>query len=94
MNWSDEGIVLSSRKHGEKSLIVTLMTALHGSYKGLVRGGAAKRARGIYEPGNFVTIDWSARIEEHLGNFTCELVAPNAALILNNSIKERISFPQ
>ena len=87
MKWSDQGIVLSARKHGEKSLIVTLMTASHGSHVGLIRGGASKRGRGVYEPGNFVTVDWQARLEDHLGTFTCELVEAKAALILNNPSK-------
>jgi len=87
MNWSDDGIVLSARKHGETSVIVTLMTAKHGCHAGLVRGGAGRRARGLYEAGNFVTADWRARLEEHLGTYTCELLKPNAALVLDDPIK-------
>ena len=83
MNWSDEGIVLSARKHGETSVIVTLMTAEHGRHAGLVRGGTAQRARGLYEPGNLVTADWRARLEDHLGTFKCELLKSNAALVLD-----------
>lgn len=30
MDWSDEGIVLAARKHGEGSAIVTLLTRDHG----------------------------------------------------------------
>ena len=63
------------------------MTASHGSHAGLIRGGASKRGRGVYEPGNFVTVDWQARLEDHLGTFTCELVEAKAALILNNPSK-------
>ena len=87
MNWSDEGIVLSARKHGETSVIVTLMTTAHGCHAGLVRGGAGRRARGLYETGNFVTADWRARLEEHLGTYTCELLKPNAALVLDEPVK-------
>ena len=86
MNWFDQGIVLSARKYGENSLIVALMTATHGKHSGLVRGGTSKRVRGIYEPGNFVTANWNARLEEHLGIYTCELVASKAALILNDPL--------
>lgn len=87
MNWSDEAIVLSARKHGETSAIVTLMTAAHGAHAGLVRGGAGKRARGLYEPGNFVAADWRARLEDHLGTYTCELLKPNAAPVLDEPMK-------
>jgi DNA repair protein RecO (recombination protein O) len=87
MNWTDDGIVLSARKHGETSLIVTLLTAVHGAHSGLVRGGAGKRARGIYEAGNFVTADWRARLEDHLGAYICELTSPNAAPVLGDALK-------
>ena len=67
MNWSDEGIVLSARKHGESAAIVTLMTRDHGRHAGLVRGGAGSSARGLYQTGNLLSADWRARLSEHLG---------------------------
>ncbi|MBT3915954.1 MAG: DNA repair protein RecO, partial [Rhodospirillaceae bacterium] len=87
MNWSDIGIVLSARKHGEGSAIVSLMTPGHGRHAGLVRGGSGKRARGIYEAGNLVSVEWRARLEDHLGSFTCELLQPQAALYLDDSLR-------
>lgn len=87
MNWSDQGIVLSARKHGESSLIASIMTESHGSHMGLIRGGNSRRGRGVYEPGNFVAVKWQARLEDHLGAFTCELVEAKAALYLNNPWK-------
>ncbi len=87
MEWNDYGIVLASRKHGESSIILTLLTEQQGRHLGLVRGGAGKRARGIYEPGNLLSARWRARISEHLGSFTCELVKPRAALLLDNPLK-------
>ena len=38
MDWTDDGIVLSAKKHGETSAIVTLLTPGHGRHLGLVRG--------------------------------------------------------
>ena len=87
MNWSDEGIVLSARKHGETSAIVTLMTTEHGCHAGLVRGGAGRGARGLYEAGNFVSADWRARLEDHLGAYRCELRKSNAALVLDDPLR-------
>ena len=87
MNWSDEGIILSKRKHGEQSIIITLMTAEHGRHAGLVRGGAGRRARGIYETGNYVSAAWRARLEEHLGTYNCELLKPNAAIVFDHPIR-------
>ncbi len=83
MEWSDEGIVLSARKHGESSAIVVLLTRAHGRHAGLVRGGAGSRARGTYEPGNEVMARWRARLEEHLGTYACELTRAHAARLLD-----------
>lgn len=84
MEWNDAGIVLSARKHGETSAILTLLTRAHGLHVGLVRGGAGKRARGVLQPGNRVEARWRARLSEHLGTFTCELTATFAAALLDD----------
>lgn len=86
MDWSDEGIVLSARKHGESAAIVTLLTRGHGRHAGLVRGGAGTRARGLYQIGNRLSVAWRARLSEHLGAWTCELVTPYAARLLDERL--------
>ena len=83
MNWNDQGIVLSARPHGESSLIVHLLTREHGRHAGLVRGGQTVRGRGLYQPGNLVAAVWSGRLAEHLGTYSCELMAAHAARILD-----------
>ena len=80
MEWSDEGIVLTVRRHGESAAIVSLLTAGHGRHAGLVRGGASRRMRGFLQPGNGVAARWRARLEEHLGSYTVEPLASRAAL--------------
>lgn len=87
MEWIDEGIVLSARKHGETSAIATLLTSLHGVHVGLVRGGGTSRARGILQPGNRVHARWRARLSEHLGTYTCELIHSFAAARLDDPIR-------
>lgn len=82
MEWTDEGIVLSARKHGEGAAIVQLMTRAHGRHAGLVRGGSGRRARGVYQPGNEVRATWRARLSEHLGTYTCEPLASHAGAIM------------
>jgi len=72
MQWTDEGIVLGVRRHGEANAILELMTREHGRHLGLVRGGAASRLRPILQPGNRVAVTWRARLDEHLGNYTVE----------------------
>jgi DNA repair protein RecO (recombination protein O) len=72
MNWSDEGIVLGVRRHGEANAILEVMTVEHGRHLGLVRGGAGSRMRPVLQPGNAVRVEWRARLDEHLGHFTVE----------------------
>jgi hypothetical protein len=52
MQWTDEGIVLGVKRHGETSVILELMTHERGRHLGLVRGGAGTRLRGVLQPGN------------------------------------------
>ena len=54
MDWSDRGIVLSARRHGESAAIVNLLTRDYGRHAGLVRGGAGRRLKGALQPGNVV----------------------------------------
>ena len=61
MDWTDDGIVLSARPHGEGSLVVSLLTIDHGRHAGLVRGGGSGRQRGMFQPGNLVRAGWRAR---------------------------------
>jgi DNA repair protein RecO (recombination protein O) len=84
MEWIDEGIVLSARPHGENAAVVTLLTAAHGRHAGLVPGGQGRAARPVLQPGNRVSVKWRARILDHLGNYTLELVAAQAALWLDS----------
>jgi DNA repair protein RecO (recombination protein O) len=84
MDWSEEGIVLAARRHGESALVLSLLTRGHGRHAGLVRGGAGRRGRALYEPGNRLRAYWKARLSEHLGNFACELVSADAAGLLDD----------
>jgi len=72
MEWTDDGIVLGTRRHGEASAIAEVMTRGHGRYLGLVRGGGASRLRPVLQPGNTVRVVWRARLDEHLGHYTVE----------------------
>src|SRR5258706_943790 len=76
MEWRDHGIVLAERRHGESGAIVSLLTAEHGRHAGRVRSTQGPRARGIFVPGNLVMANWRARLDEHLGTLTAELVPP------------------
>ncbi len=82
MEWTDEGIVLGTRRHGEANVIAEVMTQAHGRHLGLVRGGAGSRMRPILQPGNSVRATWRARLDEHLGHFAIEGLHLRAAELL------------
>jgi DNA repair protein RecO (recombination protein O) len=85
MEWTDEGIVLGVRRHGEGSVIAELLTREHGRHLGLVRGGTSARMRPVLQPGNTVRAVWRARLDEHLGNYAIEGLTLRAANLLSAS---------
>jgi DNA repair protein RecO (recombination protein O) len=83
MQWTDEGIVLGVKRHGETSVILELMTQERGRHLGLVRGGAGTRMRGVLQPGNSLRATWRARLDEHLGYYAVEGINLRAAGFLS-----------
>jgi DNA repair protein RecO (recombination protein O) len=79
MQWSDEGIVLGVKRHGEANGILELMTRAHGRHLGLVRGGFGSRLKPVLQTGNSVSVTWRARLDEHLGHYTVEGLKLRAA---------------
>lgn len=82
MDWTDSGIVLGTKKHGETSVILEVMTAGHGRCMGMVRGGRSRKMQPVLQAGNAVNIAWRARLEEHLGMFQIEADDMNAARLM------------
>jgi DNA repair protein RecO (recombination protein O) len=87
MDWTDHGIVLASRSHGETGLVVNLLTEAHGRHSGFVPGGVSRRSRPIWQQGNVVEVGWRARLAEQLGNFTGELREPHAAKAMDSGVE-------
>ncbi len=86
MEWQDQGLVLSTRRHGERDAILEVMTAEHGRHLGLVRGGKSSRQAPALQPGNRVALTWRARLEDHLGQFTAETLESRAGLVLTDAL--------
>jgi DNA repair protein RecO (recombination protein O) len=82
MQWTDEGIVLGAKRHGEANAILELMTREHGRHLGLVRGGGGTRLRPVLQPGNRLSSTWRARLDEHLGLYVVEGLDARAASFL------------
>jgi len=85
MQWTDEAIVIGTRRHGETSLIAELMTRSHGRHLGLVRGGRSRRLRPVLQPGNGINATWRARLDEHLGTLSVEPMADRAARLMDSA---------
>ena len=79
MNWSDEGVILSVRAHGETAAVVEILTRAHGRHMGLVHGGRSRKQRPVLQIGNHVDATWKARLADHLGHMNLELIHGYAA---------------
>ncbi len=86
MEWRDEGIILGTRRHGETSAIVEVMTRAHGRHMGMVRGGRSRRMQPLLQPGNHVDLVWWARLDEHMGAFTIEPLGFAAARLIETPV--------
>ncbi|WP_299348279.1 DNA repair protein RecO [uncultured Shimia sp.] len=81
MDWRDQGIVLSTRKHGETSVILEVFSPVRGRHAGVVRGGTSRKMTPILQPGGQVDVTWRARLEDHIGSFVVEPVRSRAAAL-------------
>lgn len=90
MEWHDEALLLSVKRHGERDCIAEVISAAHGRHLGLVRGGRAPKQAAGLQPGNRVRASWRARLEEHLGNFTLEVTQSRAGLVLSDPLALKV----
>ena len=87
MEWRDEGVILSVRRHGETSAIAEILTVGHGRCLGLVRGGRSRIQRPVLQAGNAVEAVWRARIEEQLGTYVLEPLELRAGAIMQEPFR-------
>ncbi|MFV1530141.1 MULTISPECIES: DNA repair protein RecO [unclassified Phaeobacter] len=86
MEWRDEGILLTMRRHGESAAIVDAFTVEHGRHSGIVRGGAGRRMAPVLQPGAQLDLTWRARLEDHLGSYQAELIRSRAATAMSGRL--------
>lgn len=82
MDWRDEGVLLTLRRHGESAVIIDVLTAAHGRHSGVVRGGASRRMTPHLQPGAQLDLEWRARLEDHLGAYRVEPIRSRAAALM------------
>lgn len=86
MEWRDQGILLSVRRHGESSAIIDVFTQAHGRHAGIVRGGAGRKLAPILQPGAQLDLTWRARLEDHLGTYLVEPLRSRAVAALSGRL--------
>ena len=69
--WTDQGIVIGVRPHGEGGVVASVLTANHGRHAGYIHGGAtSQRLRASLQPGTIADLEWSAKTADQLGTFS------------------------
>jgi DNA repair protein RecO (recombination protein O) len=86
MEWSEDGIAVGARRHGETDVILEVLTAGHGRHMGLVKGGRGRKLRPVLQAGNTLALTWRARLHEHLGNFRVEPVTERSSRLMASPI--------
>lgn len=87
MEWQDQGVLLSVRRHGESAAIIEVLTENHGRHAGLVRGGGSRKNAALLQAGTQLALTWRARLEDQLGSFTVELKQSRSATLLTDRLK-------
>lgn len=86
MDFTDDGIILLARAHGETAAVAEIFTSHHGRWAGLVYGGQGRTQRPILQPGNSVRATWKGRLNESLGHFTMELTHARAGELMQDRL--------
>lgn len=87
MQFVDEGYIIKTQKHGESSLILTVVTREHGKIVGYVKGGMSKKSVGVYQTGNLIRVEAYARVEENMLSLKGEMIAPVAVNFMHDAKK-------
>ncbi len=86
MDFTDDGIILSARAHGETAAVAEIFTPHHGKWAGLVYGGQGRTQRPVLQPGNGVRATWKGRLDDSLGHYTLELTHARAGELMQDRL--------
>jgi DNA repair protein RecO (recombination protein O) len=84
MKFVDEGYIINCRKHGEKSLILTVVCKHYGKVCGYVKSGISAKTLAVFQQGNLVKIDAWSRVDDNMLLLKVELITPYAVNFLND----------
>ncbi len=86
-HWTDQGIILAARAHGENGAVVSVLTRDHGRHNGYVYGAKSSKMRGNLESGTWIEVEWTSRVSDQLGHFTFEQGKNCAARVMDDPLK-------
>jgi DNA repair protein RecO (recombination protein O) len=85
-HFSDIGIIISVRQHGESGAVIHVLSENNGKCGGYVNGAQASgRLRSVLQQGNIVSVDWQSKSEGQLGRFDVELEQDISASLLSDA---------
>ena len=82
MKWQDTAFILSRRAFGEKNHLIHVLSASHGRASGFVKYSNSRAHKSLLQIGNYVDVEWMARLPEHLGHFICKPIRAHASFIM------------
>lgn len=84
--FSDQGIILSVRAHGEGGAVVHVLSENNGKCGGYVNGAQSSgRLRSVLQQGNIISFDWQSKTDGQLGRFDLELERDISVTIMDNA---------
>jgi DNA repair protein RecO (recombination protein O) len=86
MEWDAPAIILDVRPYGEGDAVAAVMTEAFGLHRGLARGGASRGKAAVWQPGNMVQVQWTARLSDQLGSYTGEMIHAGAAHAMDDAM--------
>ncbi len=87
MQFTDLGYIIGTRKHGESSLILTVLTRNYGKVTGYIKNCMHKKNLAIYQLGNAVKINAFSRVDENMLTLKAELQSASAVNFITASPK-------
>jgi len=87
MQFNDEGYIINCRKHGERSLILTVLCKQYGKVCGYVKSGLSKKNLATFQQGNLVKVDAWSRVDDNMLLLKIELITPSAVNFLPSADK-------